>query len=72
MKVFVEETKGLGAGSYPMAPEKDETEITIHLELKTTDIFPESWDKQQIEDYIRGNIKEYLLDSDIEIHEIDV
>ena len=66
------ETKGLGAGSYPMAPEKDETNITIQLEIKTTDIFPESWDKQEIEDYIKGNIKEYIRDGEIEIHDIEV
>lgn len=66
------ETKGLGAGSYPMAPEKDETEITIQLEIKTSDIFPETWDKEEIEDYVRGNIKEYLQDGEIEIHEIEI
>ena len=66
------ETEGLGAGSYPMAPEKDETEITIQLEIKTSDIFPETWSKQEIEDYIKGNIKEYLRDGDIEIHEIEI
>lgn len=66
------ETKGLGAGSYPMAPEKDETEITIQLEIKTSDIFPETWDKEEMEDYVRGNIKEYLQDGEIEIHEIEI
>lgn len=57
---------------YPMAPEKDETEITIQLEIKTTDIFPETWDEEQIKDYVRGNIKDYLRDGEIEIHEIEV
>ena len=66
------ETIGLGAGSYPTPTEKDETNITIQVEIKTADIFPETWDKQQIEDYIKGNIKEYLRDGDIEIHEIEV
>lgn len=66
------ETVGLGAGSYPMAPEKDETEFTIYLEVKSSDIFPETWDKEQIEDYIKGNIKDYLQDGEIEVHEIEV
>ena len=57
---------------YPEAPEKDETEITINLEIKTSDIFPETWDKEQIESYIRGNIKDYLRDGEIEIQEIEV
>ena len=66
------ETIGLGAGSYPTPIEKDETDITIHLEIKTSDIFPETWDKQEIEDYIKANIKEYLQNGDIEINEIEV
>lgn len=66
------ETVGLGAGSYPMAPEKDETEIIIHLEIKTSDIFPETWDKEEIKDYVKGNIKDYLQDGEIEVHEIEV
>ena len=57
---------------YPDPPEKDETEITIQLEIKTTDIFPETWDKEEIESYIRGNIKDYLRDGDIEVKEIEV
>lgn len=57
---------------YPEAPEKDETDITIQLEIKTTDIFPETWDKEQIESYIRGNIKDYLRDGEITIIEVEV
>ena len=68
------ETRGLGAGSYPTPIEKDETniDIKIHLTIETTDIFPESWDKKEIEEYIKGNVREYLSDGDIEIHEIEV
>lgn len=57
---------------YPEAPEKDETEITISLEIKTSDIFPETWDKEQIESFVRRNIKDYLRDGDIEVKEIEV
>lgn len=66
------ETTGLGAGSYPMAPEKDETEFTIYLEVKSSDIFPETWDKEEIKDYVRGNVKDYLQNGDIEVKEIEV
>lgn len=57
---------------YPMKPEKDETEITIYLKIKTTDIFPETWEKEEIKSYIKGNIKDYLQDGEIEIEEIEV
>ena len=57
---------------YPEAPEEDETNITIQLEIKTTDIFPETWDKEHIKNYIEENIKDYLRDDDITIHEIEV
>ena len=57
---------------YPEAPEKDETEITIIAEIKASDIFPETWDKEEIESYVRGNIKDYLRDGEIEVREIEV
>ena len=56
---------------YPQAPEHDETEITIQLTVKATDVFPETWDQEQKQDYIKANIKDYLYDGDIEIHEIE-
>lgn len=62
----------LMVNDYPMAPEKDETEITIQLEIKTSDIFPETWDKEQIKNYIKGTIKDYLQNGEIEIKEIEV
>lgn len=62
----------LMVNDYPMAPENDETEITIQLEIKTSDIFPETWDKEQIKNYIRGTIKDYLQNGEIEIKEIEV
>lgn len=57
---------------YPEKEETDETEITIQLEIKTSDIFPETWDKEQIKNYIRGTIKDYLQNGEIEIKEIEV
>ena len=68
------ETIGLGAGSYPMAPEKDESEkqITLYLEVKTTDIFPETWDKEQIQEYIKTNAYDYIQNGEIKINEIEV
>lgn len=66
------ETIGLGAGSYPMAPESDETNIEIHLTIKTSDSFPETWEKQEIEDYIKANIQEYIQSGEIEIHEVEI
>lgn len=57
---------------YPQAPEHDETEITIYLTLKTTDAFPETWDEEQMKDYIKGNVRDYIYDADIEINEIEV
>ena len=66
------ETIGLGGGNYPTPIEKDETNIEIHLTIKTTDIFPETWNKEEIEDYVKSNISEYLQSGDIEIHEVEV
>lgn len=57
---------------YPEKEEKDETEFTIYVEIKTSDIFPETWDKEEIKSYIRGNVKDYLHDGEIEIKEIEV
>lgn len=62
----------LMVNDYPMKPEEDETNITIYLKISTTDIFPETWDKEEIESYIKGNIKEYLQDGEIEVEEIEV
>ena len=62
----------LNVYDYPQAPEYDETEITINLTLKASDTFPESWDEEQMKDYIKGNIKDYIYDADIEIHDIEV
>lgn len=66
------ETIGLGAGSYPMAPEKNETNIEIHLTIKTTDIFPETWTYFDKVNYIQANVEEYISNGDIEIHEVEV
>lgn len=62
----------LMVNDYPMKPEEDETEITIHLKVKTTDIFPETWEKEDIESYVKGNIRDYLIDGEIEIEEVEV
>ena len=62
----------LMANDYLEKEENDETEITIQLEIKTSDIFPETWDKEQIKSYIRGTIKDYLQNGEIEIKEIEV
>ena len=62
----------LMVNDYPEKEENDETEITIQLEIKTSDIFPETWDKEQIKNYIRGTIKDYLQNGEIEIKEIEV
>ena len=57
---------------YPTAPEHDETDITIYVTLKTTDAFPENWEPEEMKDYIRSNIREYLYDAELEINEIEV
>ena len=66
------ETIGLGAGSYPKAHDSDETNIEIHLTIKTSDTFPETWEKKDIEDYIKANIEEYIQNGDIEIHDVEI
>ena len=68
------DTTELGGGSYPTPPEieMDETNIEIHVTYKTTDIFDKSWDKQEIEDYIKGNLGEYINTSEIDYYEVEV
>lgn len=62
----------LMVNDYPMKPEEDEKDITIYLKVKTTDIFPETWEKEDIESYVKGNIRDYLIDGEIEIEEVEV
>ena len=66
------DTIHIGAGSYPTPLEKDETTFELTITIKTSDIFPETWDKEQIKNYIRGTIKDYLQNGEIEIKEIEV
>lgn len=66
------ETRGLGAGSYPDAPSEwnktktIEGKIWVCYEFETE--VPESWDKDQIKEEIKDNLKEYQQD----ISEVDI
>ena len=66
------DTVHIGAGSYPSAPEpNDEETFEIYISIKSSDIFPESWDDEEKKEYIKNEIKEYLYNSDdIEVHDI--
>lgn len=66
------DTIHIGAGSYPTPLEKDETTFELTITIKTSDIFPESWDKEKIHDFIRDNIREYLNYEDIENVDIEI
>lgn len=66
------DTIHIGAGSYPTPLEKDETTFELTITIKTSDIFPETWDKEEIKDYIRDNVREYLNYEDIENVDIEI
>ena len=58
------DTVGLGAGSYPEAPEK-ETKIIkgkIYIEYKFEMEVPKEWDKADIVNDMWDNTKEYMQD----------
>ncbi len=68
------ETIGLGAGSYPEAPEEKAKTINviIKVEYKIKDLeIPEKWDSERIEEDIRENLNDYIQESTIEDWEVD-
>jgi hypothetical protein len=47
------DTKGLGAGSYPDAPEFEEKTVTLHCSFTTYISVPKDWDYEKVEDYVK-------------------
>jgi hypothetical protein len=45
------DTKGLGAGSYPDAPEYEEKTIKLRCSFTTYITVPDEWDYDKIEEY---------------------
>lgn len=68
------ETMGLGAGSYPEAPEYEErtlkAKVMVTYEIETE--IPASWDDETIEDDIRSNLDDYINGMTCEINEIEL
>lgn len=60
------ETKGLGAGSYPEAPEPTEyVTVKLMISLESYVSVPENLDDEELEEYIKGlNEFELLEDTD--------
>ena len=47
------DTVHIGAGSYPNAPEpEDKKEYEVIMKMKIYDIFPETWEKDEIENFV--------------------
>lgn len=68
------ETKGLGAGSYPQAPEIEEREedFEIFVRIKACESFPINWGEEEKKEFIKTYLNEYLCYGDAEIEEIDL
>lgn len=57
---------------YPMPNEPKETEFEITAYIKASDYFPDSWDKEMKEEYIKENLAEYLDTDYLEEYEIEL
>lgn len=68
------ETKGLGAGSYPMAPEVEERDenFEIFVRIKACEYFPTKWGDEDKKAFIEEHINEYLRYGDAEVEEIQL
>lgn len=56
------ETKGLGAGSYPEAPETEYRTIKLTISLESYVSVPENLDDEELEQYIKGLSQFELLE----------
>ena len=65
------DTIHIGAGSYPTPLEKDETTFELTITIKTSDIFPETWEKDEIENFIQAHLVDYLNYEDITVMEVE-
>ena len=65
------DTIHIGAGSYPTPLEKDETTFELTITIKTSDIFPETWEKDEIENFIQTHLIDYLNYEDITVIEVE-
>lgn len=68
------ETKGLGAGSYPQAPEIEEKseDFEILVRIETCDSFPINWGEEEKKEFIKKYLDEYLRYGDAKIEEINL
>ena len=66
------DTVHIGAGSYPNAPEpEDKKEYEVTMKMKRYDIFPETWEKDEIENFIQAHLIDYLNYEDITVIEVE-
>lgn len=64
------ETKGLGAGSYPEAPEKDYRTVKLTISLESYVSVPENLDDEELEYYI-NNLSQFELLEDTDKIQIE-
>ena len=60
----------LNVYDYPDSQEEKEINLQVCITLTTTDTFPKEWEEEEIENYIKANIDEYINESEIETNEI--
>lgn len=66
------DTVHIGAGSYPNAPDpEDKKEYEVIMKMKIYDIFPETWEKDEIENFIQAHLVDYLNYEDIKVMEVE-